>query len=187
MGSSAQLTPSESRIYVGLNDNGMATGSAGADDIYAFGPGETLVGNGGDDIFHIGTNTGAAIVETDPGISTVETWSNAYTLPAGVDNLLALGEYAHTIAGNADANVLSASGGDDTLIGGKADWLIGGAGRDTFVVRNGDAADAIRDMQPGAGGDVVRLLDTGWTTFAEAKAHMTDIPTPPGTQPSSQL
>src|SRR4051794_19746295 len=113
MASSAQLTPVEPRTYVGPNDTGMATGSTGADDIYAFGPGETLVGNGGDDIFQIGTNTDAVIVENDPGISTVETWATTYTLTAAIDNLVALGDYAHTLAGNADANVLSAAGGAD--------------------------------------------------------------------------
>jgi Ca2+-binding RTX toxin-like protein len=184
MASSAQTTPSEPRNYVAPNAGGTATGSAGADDIFASGPGQTLIGNGGDDIFHIGTNTDAKIVETDPGISTVETWATTYTLAAGVDNLTAAGDYAHTLAGNADANVIVAAGGNDTLVGGKLDWLIGGGGQDTFVIRNGDAADAIRDMQAGAAGDVVKLVGTGWTTFAEVKAHMTDLPAQGDSDPS---
>jgi Ca2+-binding RTX toxin-like protein len=193
MSTFAQPTPTEPRRYIAPDASGTATGTGGPDDIFATGAGQTLIGNGGDDIFHIGTNTDAKIVENDPGISTVDTWAGAYTLVDGVDNLTASGDSAHNLAGNADANVITGAGGNDTILGGKADWLIGGGGQDIFVVRNGDAADAIRDMQAGPGGDLVRLVNTGWTTFAEVKAHMTDLPggdTTPGAPPiqhSSQL
>jgi len=130
----AQPTPSEPRLFIAPDASGTATGTPGADDIYAAGPGETLIGNSGDDIFHIGTNTDAVIVETKPGISAVETWASTYTLPAGVDNLLALGDYSHVLEGNAGANFITASAGDDTLIGGTGDTLAGGAGQDVFVV-----------------------------------------------------
>jgi Ca2+-binding RTX toxin-like protein len=184
MSTFAQPTPTEPRTYITPEASGTATGTGGPDDIYATGAGQTLIGNGGDDIFHIGTNTDAKIVENAPGISTVDTWAGAYTLVDGVDNLSASGDYAHSLAGNAEANVITGAGGNDTIVGGKADWLIGGGGQDTFVVTNGDAADAIRDMQAGPGGDVVRLVNTGWTTFAEVKAHMTDLPTQGDSDPS---
>jgi Ca2+-binding RTX toxin-like protein len=196
MATTAQPTPNEPRTYIAPDGSGTATGTSGADDIYATGAGQTLIGNGGDDIFHIGTNTDARIVENDAGISTVDTWAGAYTLVDGVDNLTASGDSAHTLAGNADANVITGAGGNDTILGGALDWLVGGGGQDTFIVANGDAADAIRDMQAGPGGDVVRLVGTGWTSFDEVKAHMTDLPTqgdsdpslPPGTlKHSSQL
>jgi Ca2+-binding RTX toxin-like protein len=186
-------TPNEPRTYIAPDANGTATGTSGADDIYATGPGQTLIGNGGDDIFHIGTNTDAPIVENDQGLSTVDTWASSYTLPEGVDNLTAEGDYSHTLIGNAAANAITGAGGNDLIYGGKNDWLVGGGGQDTFVVRNGDAAEGIFDMKPGAGGDVVRLVDTGWTSFDEVKAHMTDLPggdSTPGAPPiqhSSQV
>src|SRR5690242_11443860 len=185
MGSSAQLTPSESRIYVGPNDNGMATGSAGADDIYAFGPGETLVGNGGDDIFHIGTNTDAVIVETDPGTSTVETWASSYVLPDSVDNLVALGDYAHTLVGNAAANFITNVRNGGSVDGGAGDDVIDGGSvtalGETFIYRHGGGNDrwinfdTVLGSTFGVADDHVKLVDTGFTSFDQVKAAMTEF------------
>jgi Ca2+-binding RTX toxin-like protein len=120
----------------------VANGTAGADDLFATGAHQTLLGHGGDDVFHVGSHADTAIVVGGGGISAVSTWGN-FALGEGVDNLAAQGAYAHTLSGNGRANVITGSdgadtidagAGNDTLIGGGgANRLTGGAGQDLFV------------------------------------------------------
>jgi Ca2+-binding RTX toxin-like protein len=125
-------------------EDGVAHGSSGADDIYAMASGHTLIGNGGNDVFHIGTVTDAKIVvPTGGGVTTVETWATNYTLATGVDDMVARGNYAHTLTGNSDHNWIVGGNGNDVLNGGAgndvlqvgtgANQLTGGAGKDVFV------------------------------------------------------
>jgi Ca2+-binding RTX toxin-like protein len=152
-------TPSEPRTYVAPS-NGIATGTAGADDIFASGNGQTLVGNGGDDVFHVGTYSNVAIGETGPGVSEVSTWASSYALPGGVDNLSADGTYGHALTGNADANVIAGNGGNDTLDGGAGnDLLIGNGGSDTYKFGVGGGRDEIANGT--AGGAKAGALDLG--------------------------
>jgi hypothetical protein len=96
----AQITPSVSRTYVAPGPDGVAHGTPADEDIFATGPGQTLMGGGGNDIFHIGTFTDATIVvPSGGGVTEVATWAGSYTLPTGVDNLAAAGDYAHTLIG----------------------------------------------------------------------------------------
>jgi beta-glucanase (GH16 family) len=139
----AQPTPVEPRISVDPGTGKTATGTTGADDIYATGNGQTLVGNGGDDIFHIGTYTNAKIVIGSSGITTVDTAAAKYTLPTGVNDLRLLGSAAHNANGNGGNNWIVGSDANDTINGGVgndvivvgsgANKLTGGTGQDMFV------------------------------------------------------
>jgi Ca2+-binding RTX toxin-like protein len=170
----AEPTPNEPRTYVAPDSSGTARGGPEADDIFATADGQTLIGGGGDDIFHIGTHSGLAIEESEPGISTVATYSGTYVLPDSIDNLAGEGDYAHHLTGNAAANVVTGAGGDDLIDGGAgADRLVGGTGADTFVIARGDGSDTIADFEAGPGPDVVRLVDYGYGDFATVMSHMT--------------
>jgi Ca2+-binding RTX toxin-like protein len=157
----ATPTPAEPRGYVAPDAGGTAHGTAGADDIFATGAGQTLVGNGGDDVFHIGTHTDAAIVvpADGAGVTTVSTWASSYRLGAGIDNLSASGAYAHTLTGNTGDNVITGAAGNDVFNGGGGhDLFIGGGGADRFVfggsagigahIGDFDPAGDVLDMRP---------------------------------------
>ncbi len=142
-GSVAHATPVEARDYIVADTTGTAHGTAGADDIYASGDRQTLIGGGGDDVFHIGTHTDATIVVNGSGTTEVSTWAPIYTLAKGVDNLALEGNYAHTVSGNGMNNYITGSDGNDTINGGGgnvaiqvgtgSNTLTGGGQHDTFV------------------------------------------------------
>src|SRR3954447_22630292 len=109
MASTPTPTPTESRNYVAPDSSGVATGTTAAEDIYATADGQTLIGGGGDDIFHIGTHTGLTLQESQPGISTVSTYLGSYVLPDGIDDLSAADGGAHDFTGNLGNNVITGS------------------------------------------------------------------------------
>jgi Ca2+-binding RTX toxin-like protein len=149
----AHATPDIARGYVATDRSGTAHGTAKADDIFASGNGQTLIGGGGDDIFHIGTHTGLTIQVPDAGTTTIATWLGTYTLANGVDNLTLEGNYAHNVIGNALANTIVGADGNDVIDGGTggdmiiagsgANKLTGGSGQDLFVFRSGAAHDNV--------------------------------------------
>ncbi|MCK1454066.1 cadherin-like domain-containing protein [Bradyrhizobium sp. 35] len=69
------------------------------------------------------------------------------------------------------ASVVIGTSGNDVLSGGTGnDLLTGGAGSDTFVISKGFGSDTISDFTGGAGGDILRVVDYGFTSFAAFKA-----------------
>ena len=148
-------TPDVPRSFVGPDPFGLIQGTGAAEDIFSTADNQTLIGGGGDDIFHVGTNTGLTLIETNPGTSTVETWSSRYALDDGIDNLTADGDYAHLLVGNAGNNVVTGAGGNDTLDGADGhNLLVGGGGADSFVFAGGQ--QTIADFKP-AEGDTVAM------------------------------
>jgi hypothetical protein len=172
----AQATPSVPRTYVAPGPDGIAHGTSADEDIFATGSGQTLNGGGGNDIFHLGSFTDAAvIVPAGGGITEIATYAGSYTLPAGVDNLSGNGDGAHTLTGNALDNVITGAGGNDTLDGGPGDdVLFGGGGRNTFVEAAGNGSDTVHFIV-GAGGDVMDLNNYGYANFADVQSHMTAL------------
>ncbi|MFK4576642.1 cadherin-like domain-containing protein [Bradyrhizobium ottawaense] len=69
------------------------------------------------------------------------------------------------------ASIVIGTSGNDVLSGGAGnDLLTGGAGSDTFVISKGFGSDTIRDFTSGAGGDILRIENYGFTSFAAFKA-----------------
>ena len=65
------------------------------------------------------------------------------------------------------AQVINGTSGSDTLFGGTGnDLLTGGAGSDLFAISKGYGSDTISDFQAGAGGDILRVQNYGFATFA---------------------
>lgn len=78
------------------------------------------------------------------------------------------------------ALTVNGTSGADTLFGGTGnDLLTGGASSDLFVVSKGYGSDTISDFQGGTGGDVLRVQNYGFATFASfmsaAKQTGTDV------------
>jgi len=70
--------------------------------------------------------------------------------------------------------VINGTSGVDILFGGTGnDLLTGGGGSDVFVISKGYGSDTVSDFQAGAGGDVLRVQNYGFVTFANflAAAH----------------
>ncbi|MCP3460039.1 Ig-like domain-containing protein [Bradyrhizobium sp. CCGUVB23] len=78
------------------------------------------------------------------------------------------------------ALLINGTSGADILFGGTGnDLLTGGAGSDLFVISKGYGSDTISDFQGGTSGDVLRVQNYGFATFASfmsaAKQTGTDV------------
>lgn len=72
--------------------------------------------------------------------------------------------------------IINGSAGADVLFGGTGnDVLTGGAGSDTLVLSKGYGSDTITDFQAGVGGDVLRLQNYGFATFAKFLSAATQV------------
>jgi beta-glucanase (GH16 family) len=143
----AQATPDEARTYVAPDATGIAQGTSAADHLFATGDHQTLIGNGGDDIFDIGVHTDAKIVVGISGITTVGTWASNYTLADGVNDLWLNGTYAHNATGNGLGNWIHASDGNDTINGGAGnDVIVAGSG--SYKLTGGDGKDLFAFTSP---------------------------------------
>ncbi len=79
-----------------------------------------------------------------------------------------------TLVGTAANDTLSGFASDDRLEGSVGnDFLIGGAGNDTFVFKDTEGADTIRDFDT-VGNENIELHVTGIDEFADLSSLMTD-------------
>jgi Ca2+-binding RTX toxin-like protein len=75
-------------------------------------------------------------------------------------------------------SVVNGTSGNDILFGGTGnDLLTGGVGQDVFVISKGYGSDTISDFQAGTGGDVLRLQNYGFATFASFQAAARQVGT----------
>jgi Ca2+-binding RTX toxin-like protein len=140
--------------------HGMATGTSHASILLATGKHQTLVGQGGDDIFVIGAHADAKITETGHGVATVVTSAHDYALPSGINDLIGTGNHVqhltgnngndYIVAGNGN-NVIKGGVGNDTIVVGTgANTLTGGVGHDLFVFsKAADHGNMISDFTLG--------------------------------------
>jgi len=94
------------------------TGNAAANVLDGKAGTDTLTGKAGNDSYYV-DNTGDQVVEVlNEGTDLVRSTAPTYTLPANVENLLLLGTAARNGTGNALANTLYPSLGNNVLDGG---------------------------------------------------------------------
>lgn len=149
----------------GNNLANVVTGGAGADTISGganIAGVDTLIGGGGNDTYNV-SNVGDVVVElAGGGTDTVRTALGSYLLDANVENLTFTGVGSFTGTGNALANVITGGTGADILDGGKnvtgVDTLIGGAGNDTYIVRN--AGDVVSELSTGGTDTVLSVINS---------------------------
>ena len=129
------------------------------------------IGGKGDDTYNVAG--GVIIEQAGEGIDTVQTSAGRYVLGANLENLVYTGSGAFQGIGNALANRLTGSSGDDQLSGDAgADTLSGGAGADTLLggadadyLDGGSGADS---MLGGMGADIFVIDNLDDVTDATA-------------------
>jgi Ca2+-binding RTX toxin-like protein len=150
----------------GLDGNDTLKGGAGNDELFGEAGDDLLIGGVGDDSYYV-EDTGDIIQEVANGGTDTIRALITLTLGNNIENA-ALEVGSITVTGNALANVINGSVGEDEIIGAAGndllsgfladDTLIGGDGDD--VIEGGLGADT---MSGGAGNDVFlyRLGNTG--------------------------
>lgn len=112
----------------GLDGNDILDGGTGIDLMY---------GGTGDDTYYVDDSSDMPIENVDEGRDTVRA-SISFTLPANVENLVLTGT-AYSGTGNALANVIQGTSGDNQLTGNDGnDRLYGRAGGDALWGGNGN-------------------------------------------------
>ena len=152
------------RANIGTSGADTMTGSASSERFEGKGGADSYSGGIGDDTYLVDNDEQIVVERPREGIDTVESYIS-FALPDNVENLTLLSA-GETGLGNALANRLTGSAGDDTL-NGKAgsDWLFGGDGDDVFVFEVGDGDDAVADFTGSAAGlaerDLLRFVGFG--------------------------
>jgi Ca2+-binding RTX toxin-like protein len=163
----------------------ILTGGTGVDDLFGregndhlyggTGSANTLLGQEGDDIYHVDA-VGDSVVEfAGQGFDRVQTALASYTMSANVELLEYTGFGTFTGIGNAGDNLVYGGGlvdflsgldGNDKLIGGNgADTMLGGTGADQFLyVGSETGLDRILDFTSGQ--DKIALSPTGFAHTA---------------------
>ncbi len=140
------------------------------------GGGHTLYGDTVNDAFYIYTATDQVILPPQPGVDTVidDAWDSAYTLAAGVQNLVLSGSVQVGV-GNALDNLIIAQTGTATMSGGGGDDIfVDGSGPDTIIDPLGSGNDVIYNFKNGS--DHVSLAGcASLTSFADVQAAMTQV------------
>ena len=167
-----QATAAGGDTLLGLGGNDVLIGAGGGDLLNGGAGADNMIGAGGADTYIV-DDAGDTVTESDSAVATggidlVRTSVN-FTLGANVENLFARSASGGQISanvvlnGNALANSVFGSNGNDVLYGGddttgtgatatgQVDTLQGGAGNDTYIIR-------------GAGDDVI--LDAASDTLA---------------------
>ncbi|MDF8335189.1 calcium-binding protein [Novosphingobium cyanobacteriorum] len=141
-------------VLKGGQGRDVLAGEAG-DDLLDGGQGpDIMAGGSGDDVYLVDDKLDTVTEFVGAGSDTVKTMLRSYALPDNAENLFFAGTGSFSGRGNSQDNV---------ICGGTAsDFLLGGAGRDTFLFvpgsSGGDDVDTIGDFTP----SVDRLDLTGF-------------------------
>ncbi|WP_082507779.1 family 16 glycosylhydrolase [Methylobacterium sp. Leaf113] len=134
----------------------------------------SLAGGAGDDSYALPDLKTKPIEAAGGGVDTVTTWWRDYVLADNIENLNING--IARVEGNGLANIIRGDSSAQTIDGGLGnDVLIGGGGRDTFLVTKGDGSDVIVDFQTSGAGDLARLDGYSLTSFAQVKSAMSQV------------
>lgn len=176
-------------LGIGNNDtnwlygNGQSNtlqGMGGNDNIFGYGGNDTLDGGAGTDGMEGGVgddsyfcdSTGDQIFEragegTDSVYATASFW-----LTNNVENLILQGNENWSATGTSAFNYLIGNAGNNGIdAGGAADWMAGGGGADTFVLRRGGThGDVIADFNGGGAGSGDFLMLVGFGAGANITA-----------------
>lgn len=126
--------------------NDTLIGGAGHDTLDGGSGNDRMTGGAGDDVYHISATGDVVIEAVGGGTDTVHSVLN-WTLGATVENLVLEGA-ARIGTGNALANEIDGTAGNDSLSGGAGnDTLVGAMGNDTL--RGGDGNDVLAGGQHG--------------------------------------
>ncbi|HEX2581082.1 MAG TPA: type I secretion C-terminal target domain-containing protein [Dongiaceae bacterium] len=158
---------------VGSTFNDTLTGTAGSnilnggagDDILVGGAGvDSLIGGGGNDTASYAGSAAAVLINL--ATASIHGGDAEGDIYAGIINLIG-SSFNDTLTGDANANVLNGSLGDDRVFGTGNDLLIGGGGNDYLQGQSGsnDLVDYSRDI--GATDKVTLTLD-GFNDLAHA-------------------
>lgn len=157
------------RTAIDLTGNEFAnliTGNAGRNVIDGGGGLDRLRGGEGNDTYILRDRADAIVEQLQEGADSVRAYVN-YTLASHVEELRLLGE-ARIGTGNALANLIVGTGGQDSLKGlGGSDMLSGGG--DIDLLMGGAEGDTLNG---GAGGDTLRGEDGNDRLFGDAALDM---------------
>jgi Ca2+-binding RTX toxin-like protein len=152
-------------VLNGMDGNDSLLGGAGAD---------TLNGGNGTDYLHYYSSTAAVNINLNSGLgSGGDAAGDSFT---GIENVYGSNGYADVVNGNTGNNVIYGFGGDDFIQGYLGnDTVYGGTGNDQFYFGAGHGVDVIQDFEGAgaAGGDLIRLVGLGYSTFAGVQAATT--------------
>lgn len=183
--------------FLGGDGNSNALyGRGGDDSLWGYGGNDFLYAGDGNDVLYGGA--GADLLDGGAGWDTarydeasagvvvgLSGWTNfgeaAGDTFTGIESIFA-SNFTDYLGGDGNSNALYGRGGDDWLYGyGGVDYLYGGrgndvlaggAGADLFQWTSGDGNDFITDFDVNSG-DVLQLLGTSFTSFAQVQAALT--------------
>jgi serralysin len=173
------LTGGTDQDYLfGGDNNDTLTGEDGVDVLHGEAGDDLAFGGAGIDYFYAGAGADTANGGDDVDIFVMDAGNDTVNGEAGNDYVYA-GADNDTIFGGAGIDVIQGEAGDDIIDSGtEVDYVFLGTGDDTFVMDTqtpGLNVDVLYDFTPGAGSaDVLRLLNTGWSSIAQVQAAMTD-------------
>lgn len=150
------------------------TGTSGNDYFIVSANRVTSIGGTGDDSYAVSSQSDVVIEKPGEGVDTVFAGGYGYQLSnsQSIENITLLGTGNSFAVGNLLDNLVTGNSGNNTLNGGHGnDVLVGGLGRDMFVIAKGQGSDLIADFSP-AQGDVIRLDDFGFRSFADISGSL---------------
>lgn len=152
----------------GLGGDDSLTGSIYGDSINGGAGADTMIGLAGNDVYVVDDSFDLIVESSNAGTDLVQS-SVDYTLGNNLENLILTGS-ALVGTGNALTNIIRGNANNNTLDGGTntsgADTLIGGAGNDTYLIRQ--TADRVIEAA-GAGTDEVKAYVSGYTLAAHVE------------------
>ena len=152
-------------------DNGLY-GGAGNDIIIAGAGNDLVVGEAGNDVLY--GEDGNDIIDGGDGADAIDGGNGDDTIGGGAGNDQINGGNGNDYHYGAEGDDLIVGGaGFDLIFGAQGtDTLYGGADSDVFYYRAGDGTDIIMDFVPGPTADVIDLLGTAYSSFAEIQYNL---------------